>query len=242
MTSEFTGLIPEDRNVVLAPARITRTPTVHQGDVFGSWTVVALVPPTETDTNKRCWKSICKCECGTERTVLNRSLRSGVSHSCGCMRVKQFVEQRTTHGATRGRRKKHWCTPEYSSWKSMRRRVLNGERWYEDVKICSQWDSFEVFLNDMGKRPTNDHTLDRIDPHGDYTPENCRWATPHQQSNNQRMTIRATFYGMTLSTSEWSRISQVPGNTIRRRLKAGMPIKQAVWMSPQTRHGARNRG
>jgi hypothetical protein len=83
-------------------------------------------------------------------------------------------------------------TPEYNTWANMLSRCRNpkndryrdyGER---GITVCERWLRFENFLVDMGLRPSDRHSIDRINNDGNYEPLNCRWATSSEQNNNKR--------------------------------------------------------
>jgi len=108
---------------------------------------------------------------------------------------------KTTHGLKR--------TTEYIIWSSMKRRCNDpGCEQYKDyglrgIAVCPRWDSFENFLADMGKRPSKDHTLERMDNESGYAPSNCIWATREEQGNNKRNNRKITAFGKTLTARQW---------------------------------------
>lgn len=83
---------------------------------------------------------------------------------------------------------------EYQSWYAMKDRCYNknfsqfADYGGRGIEVCDRWkNSFSNFLEDMGKRPEPNYSIDRIDTNGNYEPSNCRWASPHQQSINKRL-------------------------------------------------------
>lgn len=111
----------------------------------------------------------------------------------------------------------------YYSWGNMIQRCSNKNNtnysYYggRGIKICKRWLDFTSFLEDMGEKPSAEYSIDCIDPNGDYTPENCRWATKQQQSSNRRLRT-FTIDGKTKPIREWLSILNIKRSTYSNRI------------------------
>lgn len=176
-------------------------PRDFTGETFGRLTVIGLHDHIRFPSGSMRYRWLCHCVCGTERVILGSNLRRGTSTSCGCA----FREIVTKHGGAIG----YGQTPEYSVWLAMRGRCLVGKSGgfknygARGISVCVRWNDFRNFLEDMGKRPSLKHSIERIDNNGNYEPGNCRWATNSEQQWNKRTNRNNTsgVMGVTFSAS-----------------------------------------
>ena len=136
---------------------------------------------------------LCVCDCGNEVVINGVNLRSGNSKSCGCRRKEAASKSFTKHGRS--------STRLYQIWNQVVQRCTNPKsEKYEyyggrGIKLCDRWLDVDLFFVDMEEvydkhvdiYGEKDTTIDRIDPNGDYEPNNCRWTTRSQQSRNTRV-------------------------------------------------------
>lgn len=190
------------------------------GQVFGRLTI--LGPCGYTTEGQAKWT--CRCQCGKVAEIRGARLRNGGTKSCGCLSVEKVIARSTKHNlAHRGE-----VIPEYRVWNTMKLRCNNpnieeypryGGR---GIVVCERWsESFAAFIEDIGRRPSSRHSIDRINTNGNYEPGNCRWALPSVQQNNRRDNRFITHQGKTRTMAEWARDLGMHVETLFGRLKRG---------------------
>lgn len=125
---------------------------------------------------------------------------------------------------------------EYNTWRSVKGRCNNPNhtKYYHygarGIKMSSEWmNSFEQFLSDMGKRPSDGHSIDRIDTLGNYEASNCRWVTKEEQMRNRGVfNRRYTYKGVEKCMAEWVKECGIPAMEFNRRLVKGWSIEETI--------------
>lgn len=129
---------------------------------------------------------LCHCDCGNVVVVLARGLISGTTRSCGCLQREIARTTFTKHGM--------WSSRLHTIWSSMKSRCYNEKsrsyKYYggRGITICDKWlHDFQVFFDwAMANGYKDNLSIDRIDPNGNYCPDNCRWITMAEQQRNKR--------------------------------------------------------
>lgn len=146
-------------------------------------------------------------------------------------RAKRVPPNNRTHGESSVNGK---ASPEYTAWATMKKRCQNprdhnykryGGR---GIVVCDRWlSSFTDFLEDMGHRPSKDHSLDRVDNNGAYEPQNCRWATRKEQVRNRACTRWVVYRGRRIPMAELAEQVGISRTKLRDRLDRGWDIERA---------------
>jgi hypothetical protein len=171
----------------------------------------------------------CLCDCGNKTIVIKSHLFSNHTKSCGCLQKEQCKKGNTKHGLYNSR--------FYSIYRDIKRRCKDtNNKNYGGRGIKNEWKSFEEFLNDMfenykshinefGKKDT---TIDRIDVNGNYSKENCRWATIKVQQRNRRDNHILEYLGERKTMTEFSEQYNIHFQTLRSRIISGLSVEKAL--------------
>ena len=173
------------------------------------------------------WNWICRCSCGTIKSISPLRVLNGNTTSCGCAKRNRIIEynrtEKVVHGYARNGKDRKRI---YRIWRGMKERCSNknshdymnyGGR---GISVCDEWkNSFEAFNEWASNNGYADNlSLDRIDVNGNYCPENCKWATMIEQQRNRQNTERFEYLGEKRTIAEISQMTGISYGALYHRL------------------------
>lgn len=199
------------------------------GERFGR---LVIVRELERDRLNQRYAEL-RCDCGAVTRVRYDVLRRpNGTRSCGCILIERnrATKPNLKHGeAGDGKR-----SPEYIAWHHAKTRCTrpSDPEWKNyggrGIIFCARWESFERFLEDVGRRPSEKHSLDRIDNSKGYEPGNVRWATASEQNRNRRGNVWVEIDGVRMVLKDWAARFGIPYATVRTRIRSGLSAQQAL--------------
>ncbi len=160
------------------------------GRRFGDLVVISRAPNL-TNNGHITTRWVCRCDCGSEKVISGKHLKSGAVISCGCVGREHSRVAKITHGKAHSRLYGVWCNMKNRCYNPN----VNCYKRYggRGIRVCDEWkNSFQSFYDwaiQAGYDDTAQYgkcSIDRIDNDGDYTPGNCRWVDFKAQAQNRR--------------------------------------------------------
>ena len=195
----------------------------QQRDLVGNKYGHLLVLKSLGNNGSGHYMSLVRCDCGKEYIVPDTELIYGRRLGCHKCSASNKI-----HGQTN--------TKLFNIWQSMKQRCNDKNcKTYKDyggrgIKVCGEWENkFMNFYNWANANGYNEGlTIDRINNNGNYEPNNCQWVDIIQQANNKRNNVRVIYQNKEYTIAELSRKTNVDYELLRRRIKNGWNIENAI--------------
>lgn len=176
-------------------------PAKHAKNLTGQrFTLLTVISIHSKDARHNiCW--ICRCDCGYWCVKPAFALVGGRARSCGKHPLNNLLAMYAPTGDKYKAERRAFAGAQSRCWQPSHQAYV----WYGGRGIEFRFNSFDEFFADIGKRPSNQHSLDRIDVNGHYEQGNVRWATSMEQANNKRTNVIWEYQGRSQTIAEWCR-------------------------------------
>lgn len=197
---------------------------IEIGMKFGRWTIIQF---DKYKNHARHW--LCRCDCGTEKSVSQSQLTKGNSTSCGCYRKEYLSQINTKHGDS--------FTRLYTIWNKMKDRCYKeNSQDYKNygargITICNEWlNSYKTFKDWALANGYQEHlTIERKNIDGNYESDNCLWITIQEQQKNKRPPI-SKFINRRLQKpiKELAKEKGLSSSLVYKRLAIGWSLEKSL--------------
>ena len=194
------------------------------------FTRLTVIKRARNKNKKVMWD--CVCNCGYKTTVEAWSLTAKLTKSCGCLNKEIITKyKKINYNGKLIPITSHPLFPIYHGIKNRcyNKNLPNYHRWGgRGIRMSLSWkNSFLSFVNDMGERPTENHSIERKNNNKGYSKYNCIWATAKEQNNNQRSNINLTYKKKSRTLAQWAEILNMKYSKLYARINRGWSIERA---------------
>ena len=140
------------------------------GQRFGRLTVISQVSSIPVGKRKTLLRAfLCRCECGSEKTVIGIYLRRGLTKSCGCLKRDYDARVSKSHGLTGTPAYKMLCNAKTNA----KARGVPFDLDISDIVIPEFCPALGIKLSfESGRLNPNRATIDRMDNSKGYVKGN----------------------------------------------------------------------
>jgi len=175
----------------------------------------------------------CRCDCGTVKSIRASALLKDNTLSCGCYNIELITKLGKSSKIEGVRDENNKTTTEYHSYAHMKGRCYTKtNKKYKNygargIIVCDRWlNSFENFLADMGKKPSPDLSIERVDVNGNYELSNCIWGTEEEQASNKTNSVHLYYNGTRYTQASFSRLCKVTPHAVEYWLNKGLSAEE----------------
>lgn len=198
------------------------------GMKFGYLTVIKRIEDHIEPSGRKVAVWECICDCGNIKNVRVNDLKYGKTQSCGCYQKERTSAARKIHGQSDR-------TRLYNIWGNMMQRCYNTNnkayKYYggRGITVCEEWHTPLIFIQWAIENGYKDNLeIERNNYNGDYSPDNCRWATRKEQNNNKSNNHLLTYNGKTQSIALWAEEKNINFHTLSKRISRGWDVERAL--------------
>lgn len=164
------------------------------GKKYNHWTIIDI-----STRPRLCGvEFICKCDCGTIRTIQLSSLKRNKTKSCGCINKVNYNTKSSLYKIYLHMKSRCYCKTDKKYKNYGKRGIIICKEWLEDYSMFLDWSIKNGYKEGL--------SIERIDVNGNYEPNNCKFISISEQTKNKTTSHYYKYNGKIYSLKELTTI------------------------------------